>query len=116
MVLDLKDNELFNMMMSMDVTHNSLVEMLKLLNATRKDLTDHLTVEKAEGTMFSGSFSESEMMALRPKMIEINTLADQVRALAKSYYDDSANALDQLVKLLRSKLNLTYTVERVKKM
>ena len=116
MLLALKDNELFNLVMSLDVIHNSLVEMLKLLNVTRKDLTDRLKVQQIDGTTLSGVFSENEKLALRPKMIEVNALAEQVRMLAKNYYDDSAKALEQLAELLRSKLNLTYSIERIRKM
>src|SRR5437016_11506997 len=83
MLLALKHDDVFNMVVSMDVIHNSLSDAMKVLNSERRALTERLKHDEANGAVLSGELSKDEMLALRPRMIEVNTLIESIRASAK---------------------------------
>lgn len=51
------------------------------------------------------------MMALRPRMIVVNSLIEAIRDRAKTDFEESVEALDGLHKTLRDNLGLAYTLE-----
>ena len=111
MLLALKNNDVFNLVVSMDVIHNSLSNAVKLLTTERRALTERLKVDEAEGAVLSGVADEDQFLALRSRMIEVNTLIEGIRAEAKRDVDESGEALDCLNKVLRDKLGLAYKLE-----
>ncbi len=115
MLLAQKDNDLFNAVLSMDVLHNSLVDLIRLINSSRKELTDRLRVDRVDGTVLTGVLRPEERLALQPRIIEVNSLIEQVRIQSKKDCKESGEALDRLAEVLRDKLGLSYKLERISK-
>jgi hypothetical protein len=111
MLLGQKDDDVFNRVMSIDVVHNSLMDAFKVLNADRRSLASLLRPDNATGNVLSGVFTREEMLRLRPKMIEVNTLIEAVRAQAIEELKKSQQALNGLNELLRNKLDLKIRVQ-----
>ncbi len=111
MLLAQKNDDVFNRILSLDVVHNSSVEALKVLNVERRQLTERPKAQKAEGSVLSGTISDDEMLNLRPRMIEVNSLINDLRAGSKKNCEESLDALESLANLLREKLQLTYKLE-----
>ena len=83
MLLALKNDDAFNLVVPMDAIHNSLNSTFKVLNTERRALTERLTVDDAEGTAVSGVLDKQQELALRPHMIEVNTLIENMRVHAE---------------------------------
>lgn len=108
MLLALKNDDVFNLVLSTDIVHNSLIDGFQVLNIDRRALTDRIKPDKAEGNVLSSVLDRDQMLVLRPYMIEVNTLIEDIRTRAKRDYEESVNAMDRLQQLLREKLGLSY--------
>ena len=111
MLLSLKNDDVFNLVLSMDVIHNSLIDAVKVLNTERRALTERITAEEADGAVLSSNLDRDQMMALRPRMIEVNGLIDSIRDHAKRGFKESGAAMYSLHNLLRDELEITYNLE-----
>jgi hypothetical protein len=111
MLLAQKHDEVFNLVMSIDVIHNGLLSALASFNDHRMMLTQQLIPDRVEGTVLSGRLSDAQMLAHRPKMIEVNSLIEQIRAQAKNNLGEAGDALTRLQSVLREKLDLKYKLE-----
>ena len=115
MVLGLKNADVFNSVLQMDVIHNSLIATVRVLNIERRALTERLKVDEAEGPVLSSTLDKDQVLALRPRMIDVNSLIVSVRADAKRGFEESDQALNGLHEMLRDKLGIAYKLEfRVK--
>ena len=115
MVLGLKNVDVFNLVLQMDVIHNSLIAAVKVLNTERRALTEKLKADEAEGAVLSSTLDMDQMLALRPRMIDVNSLIVSIRADAKRGFEESNQALNGLHEVLRDKLGIAYKLEsRVK--
>jgi hypothetical protein len=74
-------------------------------------LTERFRADQAKGDVLSGNVDRAQMLALRPQMIDVNSLIDGIRTMAKKNYDESGEALRQLQEVLRDKLGLAYKLE-----
>jgi len=113
MILAFEDNDVFNAVVEMDGVHNSTLAALKVLNASRIALSERLPVHEAEGNILSGVCTEAEMLALRPRMIEVNSVFESIQASTGRDVNESALALNSLNDLLRDKLGMAYKLEFV---
>lgn len=111
MLLALKNDDMFNLVLPMDVIHNSLNAAVKVLNTERAALTERLKSDEAEGAVLISNLDRDQMLALRPRMINVNSLIEIIRASAKRDFEESGEALDRLNKVLRDKLGFTYKLE-----
>ena len=111
MLLALKNDDMFNLVLPMDTIHNSLIAAVKVLNTERAALTERLKVDEAEGAALSSTLDRDQTLALRPRMINVNSLIEAIRADAKRGFEESGDALDRLQEVLRDKLGLTYKLE-----
>ena len=111
MLLALKNDDIFNLVLSMDVIHNSLSQTVKVLNTERIALTERLKTDEAEGAVLTSMLNQDQVLALRPRMIDVNSLIEQIRADAKRDFEESDEALNGLQKFLRDKLGLAYKLE-----
>ena len=111
MLLALKNDDMFNLVLPMDVIHNSLNDAAKVLNTERAALTERLQVDEAEGAAFSSTLDRDQTLALRPRMINVNSLIESIRADAKRGFEESGEALDRLQEVLRDRLGLAYKLE-----
>jgi len=111
MLLALKNNDVFSLVVSKDVAHNSLNDIIKLLNTEHRALTEQLKPEKAEGHVLSGNFDKDQLLALRPQMITVNRLIEAIQIKAKKNVDESGAAFCRLQEVLREELGLCYKLE-----
>lgn len=116
MLLGLKDLETFNLVLPLDVVHNSLITSLNALNLARSRLTDEIPAFHSEGQTLTSVLDKEQYMALRPAMIEVNTLAESVKSMADDSLKQADNALHRLHRLLHENLGIEYRLElKVKK-
>ena len=111
MVLGLKDNEVFNKVVDLDVIHNSIIEAAKVMSSERRALGERLKADEAKGAMLSGNLDKAAYFALKPHMIEVNSLIEAIRNNAKRDAAESFLAMKSLHKLFKERLGLTYDVE-----
>lgn len=111
MMLGLKDNDVFNSIIDLDVIHNSLVEATKIMSSARRALAERLKADEAKGQVLSGNLDREAYFALKPQMIEVNGLIDGIRTNAKRDFTEAHSAMNNLHKLLKERLGLTYSVE-----
>lgn len=111
MLLGLKNDSVFNRVVELDVIHNSLIDAAKIMSSERKALSDRLEATNASGTTLTGSLNREAYLALRPKMIEVNSLIDAVRVSAQRDVAESIIAMTALQELLRERLGLSYKLE-----
>ncbi len=111
MLQALKNDDVFNFVLPMDVIHNSLIVAVKVLNTERAALTERLKIHEAEGAVLSSNLDRDQTPALRPRMINVNSLIEAIRANAKRGFEESNEALDELQKVLQDKLGLAYKLE-----
>ncbi|HEX8166548.1 MAG TPA: hypothetical protein VF601_12265 [Beijerinckiaceae bacterium] len=116
LLLSLKDNDLFNEIAELDEAHNALLEALKEAGNHRRSLTDQLKslAVGIEGDAVTGEMSEKQMRTLRPTMLEVDSLIIDVRINIRKDTERSGRALEQLVRLLREKVGITYQLQLVK--
>ncbi len=113
MLLGLKDNDVFNSVVSMDEVHNALVETVKLYKELRLALGERLPAPTAwQGEMLMGALTREQLAALRPDMINVESVIRQLRIGAANEARVSGEVLDRLSALLRERLGLTFRFER----
>lgn len=115
LLLTLGDLDIFNLVVDLDVRHNSLIEALRTMSALRLALNEHLTefvsLEMTSGPRLGASPTSEQMRKVRPKMIELNSLIDGVRALSKENAAASEEAMTRISSLLKNKLDVAYRAE-----
>lgn len=114
MLLSLKSDNLFNIILSLDSRHNSLIEAMRLYNAQRTSLQETLKIDSYDGSLASGMMSKQESLALRPTMVSLNQLVLDTQRLSIEYVVESRKALTELEQLFNSKLEMKYRVEFVR--
>jgi hypothetical protein len=110
LVMTFKDDNLLNSLMSLDVVHNSMIEIFRTYNAMRSSLTENMPAEMS-GYVGTSTLDKKQMLILRPKMVEANMLLTSIRARAKNDYDQSRSTLVALHKALAKHLDLTGNLE-----
>jgi len=110
LVLSLKNPSLTGSLMSLDVIHNSLIDIFETYANMRNDIMRIMPAEM-EGNVGSSNFTQKEWKVVRPKMVMMNQLLTDARARAKIDYDDSKSAVDGLLKAINEKLRLELKVE-----
>lgn len=111
LLLSLKDNDLFNLVVSQDVCHNSLNDAVKKLNEARENLTQRLDHDAADGETLSGTLDQEKLLKLRPYMINVNSLIMAITDLSKRNAYDGARGLKGLQVLFHDKLGSTFAIE-----
>jgi hypothetical protein len=114
MLLSLRDDKTFNLVLPMDILHNSLRAAVIVLSSERKKLTDQFAAHDTEGTKISTELSKDKAAALRPRMIELNVLIENVRDQATKDANESRDALKTLHDLFRDKLKIRHKLEIIK--
>ncbi|NWG24632.1 MAG: hypothetical protein HXY30_09530 [Pseudorhodoplanes sp.] len=111
MLLGLKDDDVFNAVATLDVVHNSLVEAVRSLSVSRRALASELTPDRVSGNTLSGVMDRDTIMRLKPQMIEVNELIEAIRTSAKTDFEESDLAMQQLVLLFRNRLQIGIRLE-----
>ena len=110
MLLAQRDDEVFNSMSETDELHNLHVEALATLQLMRRNLMERIPPENVSGDRGSVVLPREEYAALRPRMIEVNSLVEQLRNDAHDGISAAGSLLHQLQYLLRKRLDLPYKV------
>jgi hypothetical protein len=111
MLLGLKSNDVFNTIASLDTVHNHLVEATRLMSIERRALAQMLPADLSDGAILSGVIDRNTYMALKPKMIEVNSLIEHIRQAARRDTEESSTAMQRLNGVLKEELDLTYRLE-----
>lgn len=109
MLLSLKDNDLFNDLISLDMIHNSTVELFRFHAALRESLLENLPANM-EGIVGEITLSAEQAMYVRPKMVEINELVTTLNANCIQDTDRAWDVLERLNTILNDKLELGVSV------
>jgi hypothetical protein len=112
MLLALKNDALFNSMLSMDSVHNSILALFAALKEKHELLADQLP-STFEGRIASTQASPEQLSRARPTMININIIASSLRATIKRDADEAHQALHDLNSALRENLGLKYILAPV---
>lgn len=97
--------------MSLDVCHNTFLPVFEMYRKLRKELLDEMEPDRMEGTIGEQTFTEAEVARLRTRMVELNSLVCQTKAMAKQYFDESGEAVELLIKRLNQKFGLNIRSE-----
>jgi hypothetical protein len=106
MLLSLKDDALFDAMLSMDAEHNALIDAFWTFGERRGALTALLP--KTHGAAGDTTLTRDHLLALRPKIVEVNALIDDLRTRARMDYQDASQVLARLAATLKSSLGVAY--------
>ena len=110
LALSLKEDDLFNSLLSIDAIHNSLIDIFAVHRNLRESLTSKLPATM-EGSVADSVLSPVEMQLLRPEMIKINLLVQDMRSRSEVDYKESIEILRNLHAATTKKLGMTYKLE-----
>ena len=111
MLLAMKDNHVFNAILPMDTVHNSLLEAANTFTTQRTLLTDRLPIERTDSSSVGGTLTPEQLQTIRPQMIIVNQLVEQIRVFADSGFNESKTALHALHSLIQNRLDVTYELQ-----
>lgn len=112
MLLEQKDNDVFNSALSTNESHNAIVEMVALYKEERRKLTDQFPPPVAhDGQHFFGFYTREKLMELGPQMVDVNSIAEQVQGYAADATERADALLPRLVGLLRDRGLVKYKTE-----
>jgi hypothetical protein len=112
--LSLKNNGLFNSILHMDEIHNTTIDSFRTYRELRASLTSSLAAEM-EGIVGTTNFTKPQYDFFRPKMVEINQLAIDLRERCNIDQQESWEVLEALNSALRNAIGLKYKLEHKSK-
>lgn len=115
LLLSLKADELFNLVVSQDDCHNSLSDGVRVFNDAWNELSERLPHDQEDGEKLSAGFTKEQYFRLRPHMININSLVLAIQENSKMNAERAAQGLEGLRNLFKDRLGLTYQLELTKK-
>jgi len=110
MLLSLKDDGLFNNLVSMDVIHNSTLDVFLTYRERRSDLLEKLPPHHMEGSIGSAALTGELLQAVRPRMIELNSMIADLRARYQADANQAGHTLQAFSAALNSKLGTSIAV------
>jgi hypothetical protein len=112
MLLRQKDDDVFNAVVSLDEVHNGMVETLKVYKELRMKLADRMPPPVAwQGHSLMGVLSKEQLAALRPDMVNVESVITQLREGTAREAKSSGELLERLAALLRDRLGLAFRFE-----
>ncbi len=111
MLLSLKNDDVFNDVLSMDGVHNSTIALFQTFAECRHSLTSLLPAEM-EGIVGTTEITQEQMQFLRPKMAEVNDLIISMRQRCELDTRDAWSVLTRLQAVLKDKVGLKIEIER----
>ncbi len=114
LLLSLKNDDLFNVMMSMDAVHNSSIDAFNSFSASRRQLTAMLPASM-EGDVGTTVLSGDDALFVKPKIAELNSLLEQIVGRCDNDEKEALRALLRLGGELSEKLGVNYRLS-VKKL
>ena len=111
MLMAMGGGEVFNLVLTLDAAHNMQLDSLRTYQNLRASLTEEIHPDSGEGPLLSITLSQKQQMALRPKMIDANSIIEQVRGHISKGFEDSKAALEKTQNLLQDKLEFPYKLD-----
>jgi hypothetical protein len=109
----MKDNDLFNELVSLDTVHNSLVDLFVFYADRRRELTDKFSAEM-DGIVGETMIPREQMPFVRPRMVELNQLLEGMRGQAQTDFKQCERCVARLQSLLKKRLGLDYSLTTVR--
>jgi hypothetical protein len=113
LVLSLKEDDLLNLLIILDETHNDTIELFGTYARLRVELTSRLSAEM-NGMVGTTTLTQQEMMLLAPKMAELNELIVGLRQRCTKDAEASGKATANLNKALNKHVALNLRFEDLK--
>jgi hypothetical protein len=114
-LLAMGDHDVFNRVIEQDTLHNSLLDTVRLYTRKREQLSERFAdvcdLDTEAGAHLGGAVKIEDAKKIRPLMVEVNHLINDLRKSASMYSEESLSALGRLHKIFRDKLELPYTLE-----
>ncbi|AGK58287.1 hypothetical protein HYPDE_33073 [Hyphomicrobium denitrificans 1NES1] len=115
LVLSLKNDVIFNELMNIDNCHGALLSAINAFNQSRAKLEESIgavaTAIDEQGQQLSHAIRGKDLDRVRPKMIEVNGLAEALMSATNLELARCDSVLFALNKLLREKCGVAYRVE-----
>lgn len=112
-LLSLEEDNVFNAIMNMDAVHNALAEGMNAANERIKLLRERLPVADVKGKVVGTEMDREQGLALRPLMIEVNDLFEQLYAQSERDEKEASDAMFKLEDTLRRKLDIKFKIELI---
>ena len=109
-VLQLKDDNLFNQLLNLDTIHNSTLAAFATYAKQRQEMLSGIPAE-IHGRMGTTAFSDEEFKVLRPKMAELDHLIEDIRLRCLKDVKESAEILKTLQAALQKHLTISHRLE-----
>lgn len=111
MLLSLKNDDLFNDLASLDVVHNSFIEIFQTCSRKRAELLERLPAPATmEGLVGSIELSQEQVRNIRSKIVEANDLILSVNDRCAKDSKEAEDVLNRLNIFLNEKLELAVMV------
>ncbi|WP_141105046.1 hypothetical protein [Rhizobium sp. R339] len=110
MLLSLKDDDTFNLLLSLDRIHNSIIPVWSIYEAKRAAIPtkgDNHVFDKTQG---KGEFDVEQGSHLEASIYEVEMLATELAQRAKLDFEEADLAMKKLVPLLNDRLKLDIKV------
>jgi hypothetical protein len=92
-LLSLKEFNLFNKVVSLDVVHSSTIGIFGLYAARRSELMDMLPASSMQGTVGTASLSPAQLAYFAPRAAELELLVTDIKVRVEEDVKDSREAL-----------------------
>ncbi len=109
-LLELKNDRLLNETLLLEPRHFHYVESLSTLNRLIFELVEKTVPEHVEGDQGRVELTRDEYMKLRPRMLQVNSLIDELRAEASEDAEAFGKLMEELAKAYKDKLRLPFII------
>jgi hypothetical protein len=110
LIVSFNKPDLTDRLMSLDVIHNSLIDIFETYAALRNDIQS-LMPAQMNGNVGESSFTHEEWLVVRPRMVTMNQVLTGARERAKVDYEDSRKAVRELLTELNEQLGLNLRLQ-----
>lgn len=110
LVLSLNNPDLSETLMSIDVIHNGLIDIFETYRVERGETLSLMPAEM-DGIVGRTILTKDQEMLVRPKMVAMNQLIEDLRIRAKRDYEESRDAVEELLATANDKLGLGLKME-----
>ncbi len=109
-LLELKNDKLLNETLLLEPRHFHYVESLRTLNRLIFELHDKALPVYVEGDQGRVELPHDEFMKLKPRMLQVDSLIDALRAEASEDADVFGRLMEELSKAYKDKLRLPFEI------
>lgn len=110
LVFSFSDSKLYNDMSGMDDTHNDCVSLFQTYGEKRYTLENMRPTGVSEGVGHV-DLSDEELLEFQPRMIEVNSLLEDMRLMCAKSAPESRSALSRLHEALKEVVGLQGSLE-----